>query len=364
MLIQYKGHDRPAGPRLAVMTSFYSEDISGGRYHIFSHAAILADVFPTTLVVSSELTHYIPSILNPKLDVIVDPNFCLDSEKNEFDFILTMQLDCGIAAFKYAKKWRLPIYMMVVETPNFTIRFRDLPCSYEPFWKGYKKCLMEADFIIASTPLTAKNAHEWLGNPKGKIVSIPMGLNYDGVKAVKDRPEEHAIIWISRPVSFKRPQDALLIAKELDRTLTVRYITRESELIKNIQREATKCGIKVEIYDKISEQEKFEKIKSSKFLVHPNSMADFSMPIGEALLCGKPCLSYGLPIQREVWQDKADWAELGDIDGFLEKAGRLLSDDEYRKRRGAEGKKFMENHPCNPKNVREEFLKIMPPRGV
>jgi len=356
-----KGKERPEGLHLAVFMDNPWGSFSGGRYHTYFHANILADIFPTTLVVDRPPKQFITSILNPKLDIIVDPFFGLEWDNNEFDFILASPKNGGIKAFEYAKKWKLPIYLMILEPPNFTIEYRGGIDTTEEYWEEYKKCLIEADYIIPSTQLTAEYTKKWLGNPKGKIFPIYAPLNYTASKQVRGLEEEHAIIWISRPMDFKRPHDAFLIAKEIDPTLKIRYVSSRGQLIENIQKDAMRFGINVELHINISDIEKFELIKKSKFLVHSSLFEGFGMPPGEALLCGRPCVVYYLPILEEIYKDKLDFAERANTSDLLQKAEKLLTDIKYRKKRGREGGKFMKNHPSNPEKIKERFLEIMPP---
>jgi len=360
-----RAKEKPEGFYVAVFMDNPWGSFSGGRYHTYFHANILADIFPTALVVDRPPKQFMLSFLNPKLDIIVDPLFGLEWDTNDFDFVLASPKIGGIKAFEYAKKWNLPVYLMVLEPPNFTKEYRGGIDTTEEYWKEYKECLLEADYIIPSTYLTAEYTKKWLENPKGKIFPIYAPLNYESANKIENIEGEHAIIWISRPVDFKRPYDAFLIAKELDPTLKIRYVSARSKLINDIKEEADRFGIDIETYDSIlTDEDKFKLIKRSKFLVFSSCFEGFGLPPGEALLCGRPCLAYELPVLREIYKNKLDFAKRIDPNDLLCKAEKLLKDNKYRRKRGIEGKTFMKNHPSNPEKIKEKFLEIMPPPKV
>jgi hypothetical protein len=45
-------------------------------------------------------------------------------EKNDFDLVLSIPMLAGVHGFNYAKKWKIPVYMMIFETPNYVSKSR------------------------------------------------------------------------------------------------------------------------------------------------------------------------------------------------------------------------------------------------
>ena len=315
--------------------------VSGGRYHSWLFANLLADTFNVTVVTNGDPAFYQKIINHRHLRVVIDEAFGLDWKNNEFNFLLASPKWGGLYAYKYATKWHIPCYLMVLEPPNFTRLYRTGHDAMESYWLEYKLCLQRCNQVILSTRLTGKYAQKWLNISPQKITVIYPPLNQSALPKEPIK-EEHAVVWISRMIGAKRPYDPVEVAKMVDPTLKINYIAPRSPLANRVARRAKEYGIKVEFFLP-NDVEKFKIISRSKFMIHSSIFEGFGMPPGEALLCKKPCIAYDLPILKEIYKDKLEYARMKDVKDMAKIAKKLLTDDAYRKRRGEEGYQFAKN---------------------
>ncbi len=332
----------------------FQKKVSGGRYHSWLFANILADNFNTTVVTNGDPTFYQEMINNPKLKIATDKSFGLHWHKNEFNFILAAPKWSGIYAHKYAKRWDLPCYLMLLEPPNFTRLYRSGPDSTEEYWAEYKLCLQDCKRVILSTHLTAKYARKWLGIDPKKVTVIYPPLNQSALPKYPPK-EEHAIVWISRMIDNKRPYDPIEVVRMVDPTLTINYITTAKDRI--IRRAEERGGIKVKFFHP-DDKEKFEIISRSKLMIFSSIFEGHGMPPGEALLCKKPCIVYDLPILREIYKDRLEYAKMKDVGHMARIAKKLLDNEPYRKRRGEEGYRFIK-YQSSFQRARKELKNLL-----
>lgn len=351
--IQREGEYDPQKYNLGIFMDGVANYVSGGRYHTWLFANALADIFNTTIITSFDPRVYSQSLCNPKLKVLVDPNYALGWRKNPFNILLGAPVHGGIAAYKYGKKWGIPFYLMMLEPPNFTKKYRSGADTTEEYWATYKKCLAEAKRTIFSCKTTAEYGKKWGLNP-GKIAVIYAPLNQQACQQAPDQKEANEIVWISRNIGFKRPGDALAIAQRYG--LKINFITSRAS---NLQTLAQQKGIQANVHIRINDVEKFKIIKRCKFMVHPSLFEGFGMPPGEALLCKRPCIVYDYPTFREIYTDKLEYARYKDQKYLLQIAGKLLGNPNYRRKRGEEGYSFIKPQ-SSFERTRQSFLKIMP----
>ena len=102
----------------------------------------------------------------------------MKSPSNNFDVIVGVPQLSGQYATEYAKKWNLLLYLVIFESPNWVVQFRDGDDSTEEFWEGYKKCLRQANTIIVPSHESKKHLQQWLD------IDVPIKVVYPCINEI------------------------------------------------------------------------------------------------------------------------------------------------------------------------------------
>jgi glycosyltransferase involved in cell wall biosynthesis len=100
---------------------------------------------------------------------------------------------------------------------------------------------------------------------------------------------------------------------------TLRALTRENGLSEHIR-----------FLDEVSETMKAAVLASSKIFAFPSKEEGWGIVLAEAMATGLPCVTYDLPIFREVFSQGRRSAPVGDIPAFASAITALLQDDRAR----------------------------------
>ena len=83
--------------------------------------------------------------------------------------------------------------------------------------------------------------------------------------------------------------------------------------------------VTIELYEKISDAEKFSLLASSDLLLFPSYFEGFGYPPVEAAYMGAPSISYDLPLLRETVPTSTDFVPMGDTNAFGEAIRKRLA---------------------------------------
>lgn len=357
-------------PRVGVFMNNVSH-YSGGRYYAIIFCKFLAMIGCKVTIVTDIIPKYMNdfSIINEGGSV----NFRCDSEesiwglkypKNEFDFVIGVPNMPGVRAFEYAKKWNIPIHMMVFETPNYVSQYRGGLDSGEGYWQEYKKCLYKCDKIICLAKVPMNEAINWLkeGNiDKSKFTFVYPAINTYLADLVKNEEEKNEITFIGRHVEFKNPSHVIKAVSLLKcEKPSINFVGAHSQNVRIFLSEmARKNNIKIRFYASVTDVEKYRIIKRSKLICIPSIFEGFGIVPAESLYCGKPVVVYDIPVIREVYGNYVEYANVGNINKLSDEISILLTDEAYRKKAGLEGQRHVSKicSPLSIKNVlREKVL--------
>ena len=94
----------------------------------------------------------------------------------------------------------------------------------------------------------------------------------------------------------------------------------------------------------ISDAELWSHYRSCDLVIFPSSFEGFGMPPMQALYFSKPCLVSDIPIFRSVYGDFLEYFPHADLERFVCAIEKLLSDRDYRLRRGQAGREYVLKH--------------------
>lgn len=317
--------------------AFFIENKSrytGGRYSIY-HQALLLSQYTKVTVVTNETPPFKNDFKDYETDnfTIMKSSDYLNSEnENYFDAIVGVPLFSGQFAESYSSKWRLPLYMIIFESPNFVKEYRSGEDSDEEYWKGFKTSIVksaEANLlkkILVPSIESSKYVNEWL-----KGIDIDIDVLYPCInelvakKATMNKENKKDIVYSARTNEFKNP---IPIIKNLPKDFaTFHLIGKVYDIAKEEIKKLNYEGYDIRIYEGISDVEKFNLISICDCLIHPSKFEGFGMPPMEALYFNKPVVAYDLPVLKEIYQGEICLVETDNKKAFAKvvKENKIVS---------------------------------------
>ena len=311
---------RVVGRKPGKSCAFFSDGRSfytGGRYSVFTHAVLLAEVMNVTWLTDEPLP-FESDFPKHKVRIIQDANiFTRKHTDLGVDFVVGLPNLSGQSAFAYGEQFDVPVYLVMFEAPNFIREFRkDGEDAKESYWEHYKKCMRECAGIIAHSSISAGFTCEWLktGDGAGRIPPIRVinpTWNDPALKAALAGEKSglrEGVIFCSRSASFKDPLPVLEELQKKGYTGRVRIIgkTWQSE------RYDRDWSFDLELMGTVGDVTKYRAMMEASVLAMPSMFEGFGMPPMEAIICGTPVVAYDLPVLRDVYEEAITYTPPGD----------------------------------------------------
>jgi len=263
------------------------------------------------------------------------------------DFIIGYHRIGTIKTQRLAKKFNVPSAVFVFETPDWMASrlndrwFRDYHGRFKKSWIKTKKALEKVNIIIPNSKLTGIQNEKWLNR---KIESpVYPGLDTKIPDSLPEFKKENQIIYLGRLNAYKNIDILIKSLSEIKNAPKL-VLCGDGEEKNNLIELANSLKINCEFKGTIGDNEKWMEIKKSLFMVFPSSFEGFGMPPMEALYCEIPCICSDIPIFHEVYKDRVEYFQEGNIKELAEKIKYLLNNPKYRSKRGKEGKFFIKTH--------------------
>ena len=192
--------------------------------------------------------------------------------------------------------------------------------------------------LFSISDLTKQSAEKWIDKNINEV--IHPGLKPDNF--IKKPSNSNHIIYVGRLEKSKRVDvliEALSKIKNHPKLIICGFGSQKNSLI-NL---ATKLNVDFDYRGVVTEQEKWELISSSLFMVFPTTFEGFGMPPMEALYCKKPCITTDLKILKSNYGDYLEYVKVNDVDALSMKIKFLLDNPKYVRERGEKGRKFVLN---------------------
>jgi glycosyltransferase involved in cell wall biosynthesis len=160
------------------------------------------------------------------------------------------------------------------------------------------------------------------GFKESEIRYISYGLDTEQADAVPEQPRIYDAVWIGRIHRQKGIADLLrtlaYLAKELPQFRAV-IIGKSGEALAP---EIEKLGLSKSIVFSglVSEQEKFQLLKSSRVFLMPSRHEGSPRTVAEALLCRVPVVAYDVETYRPLFGNLVRYAPCFDLEQFKEEA--------------------------------------------
>lgn len=324
------------------MSKFYS----GGRYYLWSMAIAMSEAGANVHVV----TDCEPIFKN---DFIYSKNFSYElnggkevrdeiKKQIQFDLVIGTPVNCGVCALRFSVKYKIPLMLVSMESPNYIKEYRVGRDVDESYWVEYRSCLQKADYIITMANLPKKKLFEWIPNLViKKVFNISPAVNERIIKDINVK-EKNAICFISRGVRHKNLEHIISAIAKLKKPPLLNIIGPIDKSVMTIYSKRYP-NIKIFLYSNVSDKVKFEILSKSKILVSATNYEGFGLPLVEAFFVKKAVIAYRLPIFEEILGDKIVYVANRNIKDLSDKIAQLLSNNEQRKKLGLEGYEYVKN---------------------
>jgi glycosyltransferase involved in cell wall biosynthesis len=362
--------------QIAIFMKHISGHYSGGRYWAWLLGHILAE-HPNIQV--TFITNILPPFGESFCDFDTSDLFIYLSDPsklyhmgnkipvNVFDYILGIPQEGGISALNYAKKWGMPFYSLLYESPNFIRDFRGGPDSEDGNWTEYLPVLKESKRVINNTEIGKKYLDEWklMTEPYNKKGSTWLWNSVNFKAADNVNQEENSeknvfhIMWVGRMIEFKRTIHIIRALNLIKKYNFVVHIISGAggSLFQRMEKECNE-NVKMQLHIKVDDHEKFRIIKQSNMMVFLSCFEGFGMPPLEALYCERVCCAYDLPILKLIYKDNVVFSPQGDIKKLASNIKTYLTDDKKKKKQIQKAKQYV-IETFNHDVIRENFLKIV-----
>lgn len=289
---------------------------SGGRYH----AWLMAQALVANDIEVEYWTNYIPFFSTDfesasyqskiKMDLSLNNKLF---KKGEYDFIVVIP-DSNWYSGLYEKALttayvcKSKLVLVNFESPNWYNELSPVKKNVNN-WRGWDKIAKRASLILSST----KESLKYAKNYYAIFSACKHDYCYPSINTFKlgslDIKKKHEIIIITRfdKNSLHKGGDQVLklFNKQLkDYTLVfVSGMGMPDPTKKLLNTLSLSTGVKYELLDKISDEEKFNRIKKAELMLFLSKFEGFGYPPIESLSCNTECIVYELPVLHETCGD-------------------------------------------------------------
>ena len=289
-----------------------SQWYSGGRIHLYQIALSLAQMDAEVYIITDGFPTWqrdYPDSHN--LQVIIAGSGAIPPD---LDIIIT---DAKGGAGKRASEYKRDHPRTLLTCLNF-----ETPNWVEKFCPDYARALntgmgvyQEADLLLANSQESALWLNRWLKRGDDDYVGVVLpAVNtfaLDDARRIKmpghDRP---FAVWSARGPSYKGGDVAIEAINELPMPFDLVMIGQPGTLPQNTAKH------KFTPLKMATDVDKYALMMQAACVLAPSKFEGCGMVPMEALACGTPCITYDLPVLREVYGSKLIYAKWGDRKDF------------------------------------------------
>ncbi len=330
-------------PRRALFLGLMSAtNYSGGRYHGYMMVeAVAALGFDVTLW-TSEVPVFRDSCSeypgHESIRLHIDPGF-RSRPAGPFDLVIViphMGRPMGLypQALLVAHRDGARLCLLNFESPNWYNALAPEPRDPH-LWRGWGRVAAHSDLILSSAEESTVHARDWYGQAPSSSLFRHCFPPTNSAAATGTGPvtRERRILSItrfSRGSAHKGGRELIdAIGPEMsDCTLAVLVGAggMPTDLRAEVEAATARHRVHLELLGNLTETDKFRELKRAQVLLFLSRFEGFGLPPIEARLCGAQCITFDLPVLREVNGDEVLYAPVGDTKAVRELLGRVLAE--------------------------------------
>lgn len=341
--------------RVLFLTDCNPAVYSGGRYHAFmmAEAAALAG-YDVTIWAPAQPIFWADFANFPAHGKLVLHKDRFETRPEGVFDIVVLIPDGGRSdrmhreALRIAKRDQARVIFLNFESGNWFNSMSPTPRPLEA-WDLWQRSVKFCDMILSSAKESTKHAKAFYLDVPPHLIFEDCNPSINSVEAdavwERRRKPENQVLVVSRfgAASKHKGVDQLLdLFGDKHAGLKIVLLAGTGALpgkqvLDDMAAAFTEKGLTLEILHNVSDSEKFEAIARSRALIFPTMFEGYGYPPIEAQYVGRPCVTYDLPVLREVSGNGATYVPIGDRAAFREaidaELAKPLTDRRERKLR-------------------------------
>src|SRR3990167_3299144 len=263
---------------------------SGGRYHSWQHAIMLAEAGIPVKIYTNKLPAFKDDFIfykQPEIELVSD----LGLVDVNADLYYCSPFYGSVVGVKLAKRYRRNVICQIFDPPQWLEKLvpekeigKEI-IAPNSLRENIKKMRMQSKVMFSvSTKNAVKGVAKWFGVPEEKVLVLPPFVNGRAVPIV-DIPGRKWIMSISRSVARKSWGETLEVFKRsklYDKDYRLQIVTDDPT---EIERKATEIGIAkyIDFHSAISDMEKFYIMCSSQAILSTSRFEGYGMWVIEEI---------------------------------------------------------------------------------
>lgn len=321
--------------RIAIVTNFPFRGYSGGRYHAYVLGQCLALKNNKVVFITDTIPKFEGDFNQwegySKIEYIITKQFILNRKMQDgFDYVIVIPTllpdevfcnNCG----KLVSELKGKLVVVNFETPNWYNQYltkgRDLKSLY-----GIKQLLHTYGGIVLSSAETSKQyAREYYG--ESDQVNICYEVWRPAINTIaadtlrgKVQTQKRILSFVRLHDRHKGADDLLEILSQPLNGYTVVLVVGtgivNKEYRDRLNELSQRYHFTVEIKKKLSDIEKFVELWKANILLFPTKFEGYGYPPVEARYCNTLCITYDLPVLREINGNQVRYCEYGNVESM------------------------------------------------
>ncbi|MBD3202967.1 glycosyltransferase [Candidatus Woesearchaeota archaeon] len=281
-------------------------------------------------------------------------------KNHDVNYLIGYLRDSAVKCVNLGEKFDIKTVNFVFENPawmkrDLSFRFEaEYKGRFKKSWRKTREAYLKTDILLGISKTSKTECEKWLKKDLN-------GYVYPGIDLKefisKNYKKNNQVVYLGRLNPYKNI-DLIFNAISKIKNPPKLILIGEGEDKKPLVKLSEKLSVEADFKGNLDDKTKISVIKKSLFMVFPSSHEGFGMPPMEALACEIPCICSDKLIFKEVYEDKVEYFKENDVEDLKEKIGFLLKNTDYCKKRGKQGRKYIEKKFSWKKSV-DKFERIL-----
>ena len=327
--------------RIAVCGKNPVNAYSGGRYYAWMMSEALASCGHEVTVWTDNVPVFLDDFselpAHDSINLHCSPRF-EELPEGPFDVVVLVPhmgwpVDFFAKTISLAKDNKAKLALLNFESANW---FNELSPEYRDpaLWDPWLETSSVADLVLSLAKESTRYARDFYTNTSSSTLFRDCYPSVNSLVAdqVGQVPREKQIICITRFARGHAHKGGGNLVEAIgpamagyELAVIVGTGNVDQEMENALREKAAQFDVGVRFLYKLSDQDKFREIKRSSLMLFLSHFEGFGYPPVEAQYCDVPCITYDLPVLREVSGEGLIYVQPGDTEALQENIREVLS---------------------------------------
>lgn len=274
-------------------------------------------------------------------------------KKQKYDVIFGTSISAASLTVHVGKMTNTPVVNQILDIPMWRIKYFD---NYRQQWQYWLENFCKSDGVIYISKKVKEDTYRLMGDKAPKKSKIVFhGIDTLTADTIPKQKRENQILFVSHLRWYKGLDMLFYALKLLSNPPLLKIIGSGEDMLRLVEL-ASGLKINCQFLGSAPNVVKFTEMKKSKLYVYPEFVDCLGglTPL-EALYCETPAIAFDFSIKREFYGNTVDFVEPCNIFKLAEKIERMLMDEDYRKKRGKEGKLWVSKNRTFRQQAEEDL---------